>query len=117
MNEYYLIFQSIVQKTSFVIFIYILFSLNISNIWFETFYNPKTNRCIEEYFNQIKHYLKINKKVLKYDELKEAVKKAIKNVSKNNYKNYFNNAYNKEVYKDYIRKISTLKRKLKNYKD
>ena len=80
-------------------------------------YNPKTNRCIEEYFNQIKHYLKLNKKVLKYDELKEAVKKAIKNVSKNNYKNYFNNAYNKEVYKDYIRKISTLKRKLKNYKD
>jgi len=41
-------------------------------------YNPKTNRCIEEYFNQIKHYLKLNKKVLKYDELKEAVKKQLK---------------------------------------
>ena len=26
-------------------------------------YNPKTNRCIEEYFNQIKYYLKLNKKI------------------------------------------------------
>ena len=32
-------------------------------------YTPKTNRTIEEFFNQIKHYLKLNKKVLKYDEL------------------------------------------------
>ena len=91
--------------------------INTNNKYlFSVPYTPKTN-CVEMYFNQIKHYLKLNKKVLKYDELKEAVKKAIKNVSKNNYKNYFNNAYNKEIYKDYIRKISTLKRKLKNYKD
>ena len=31
-------------------------------------YTPKCN-AIEQYFNQIKHYLKLNKKVLKYDEL------------------------------------------------
>ena len=31
-------------------------------------YIPKTN-ANEQYFNQIKHYLKLNKKVLKYDEL------------------------------------------------
>lgn len=80
-------------------------------------YNPKTNRCIEEYFNQVKHYLKLNKKVLRFDELKEEVKRAIKNVKKENYKNYFNNAYNKDIYKNYIKKDSTLKRKLKNYKD
>ena len=80
-------------------------------------YNPKTNSTIENYFNQIKHYLKLNKKVLKYEELKNKIKNAIKNVKKENYKNYFNNAYNKDVYKNYIKKDSTLKRKLKNYKD
>ena len=52
------------------------------------FYNSKTNRYIEKYFNQIKHYLKLNKKILKYDKLKEEVKRAIKNVKKKNYKNY-----------------------------
>jgi len=40
-------------------------------------YTPKTN-VIEMVFNQIKHYLKLNKKVLKYPELKREVGKAIK---------------------------------------
>ena len=79
-------------------------------------YTPKTNP-IEQYFNQIKHYLKLNKKVLKYDELVIEIKNAIKQVKKQNYRNYFENAYNKDIYKDYIKKNSTLKRKLKNYKD
>jgi transposase len=79
-------------------------------------YTPKTN-CIENWFNQIKHYLKLNKKVLKYDELVIEIKNAIKQVKKENYKNYFENAYNKDVYKDYVKKDSTLKRKLKTYKD
>lgn len=81
------------------------------------FYTPKTNRTIEEFFNQIKHYLKLNKKVLKYDELVKEIKNAIKQVKKENYKNYFENAYNKNAYKDYLEKDSTLKRKLKIYKD
>lgn len=79
-------------------------------------YTPKTNP-IEQYFNQIKHYLKLNKKVLKYDELLVEIKNAIKQVKKENYKNYFENAYNKDAYKDYVKKDSTLKRKPKNYKD
>ena len=79
-------------------------------------YNPQLNP-IEQYFNQIKHYLRLNKKVLKYDELVIEIKNAIKQVKKENYKNYFENAYNKDAYKDYIKKDSTLKRKLKNYKD
>ena len=79
-------------------------------------YTPKTN-CIENWFNQIKHYLKLNKKVLKYDELVIEIKNAIKQVKKENYKNYFENAYNKDVYKDYVKKDSTLKRTPKNYKD
>lgn len=40
-------------------------------------YNPQLNP-IEQYFNQIKHYLKLHKKVLKYDELKDEIKNAIK---------------------------------------
>ena len=79
-------------------------------------YTPKCN-VIENWFNQIKHYLKLNKKVLKYDELAIEIKNAIKQVKKENYKNYFENAYNKDAYKDYVKKDSTLKRKLKNYKD
>ena len=80
-------------------------------------YTPKTNSLIEQYFNQIKHYLKLNKKVIKFDELVGEVKNAIKQVKKENYKNYFENAYKKDLYKDYVKKDSTLKRKLKNYKD
>ena len=58
-------------------------------------YTPKTN-AIEMWFNQIKHSLKLNKKVLKFNELKLEVKKSIRKVKKNNYENYFEYAYNKK---------------------
>lgn len=61
--------------------------------------------------------MKLNKKVLKYNELAIEIKNAIKQVKKENYNNYFENAYNKDDYKNYIKKDSTLKRKLKNYKN
>jgi hypothetical protein len=79
-------------------------------------YTPKTNSPIENYFNQIKHYLKLNKKVLKYDELYNEIKNAINNVKKENYVNYFNYAYKKENLKPYTTKLSTLFRKPKMYK-
>jgi len=44
-------------------------------------YTPKTN-AIEMWFNQIKHSLKLNKKVLKFNELKLEVKKSIRKVKK-----------------------------------
>ena len=80
-------------------------------------YTPKTNSPIENYFNQLKYYLKLNKKVLKYDDLAIEIRNAIKNITKENYKNYFNNAYNENAYVNYIKKDSTLKRIPKNYKD
>lgn len=65
--------------------------------------------------------MKLNKKVLKYDELKNeinnAINNAIKNVTKENYQNYFNNAYNKDTYKGYILKNSTGRKTPKSYKD
>lgn len=67
------------------------------------------------FFNQIKHYLKLNKKVLRFDDLSKEVKKAIKNVKKENYKNYFLYAYKKEQLNKPSKK-STLRRTPKNYK-
>ena len=79
-------------------------------------YSPVTNSTIEGFFNQIKHKLKLNRRVLHFNELKEAVKKSIKSVTKNNYKNYFEYAYKK---KDFYRKrkLSTKRRVLKKYKE
>ena len=78
-------------------------------------YTPKTN-AVENYFNQIKHSLKLNKKVLKFNDLQKEVKKAIKNVKKKNYKNYFLYAYKKKKLKLPDKSKSTLRRKPKNYK-
>ena len=83
---------------------------------FSIAYTPATNSPIENCFNQIKHYLKLNKKVLKYDELNNEIKNAINNVKKENYVNYFNYAYKKENLKQYTMKRSTLFRKPKIYK-
>ena len=77
-------------------------------------YTPKTN-VIEMVFNQIKHYLKLNKKVLKYPELKREVGKAISKIKPMNYKNYFQYAYQKKTYPKYDRSKSTLRRKSKIY--
>jgi transposase len=79
-------------------------------------YNPQVN-AIENWFSQLKHYLKLNKKLLKYGELNKAIKKAIGKIKTSQYANYFNYAYNKDGFKHIIRKQSTLKRKLKNYKE
>ena len=76
-------------------------------------YTPKTN-AIEMWFNQIKHTLKLNKKVLKFNELKLEVKKSIRKVKKNNYENYFDYAYKKN-YEDNKRK--TKKEIKKMYKN
>jgi len=79
-------------------------------------YNPQVN-AIENWFSQLKHYLKLNKKLLKYNELNKAIKRAISKIKTSQYAKYFYYAYKKEVFKTLIRKQPTLKRKLKNYKE
>ena len=64
----------------------------------------------------IKYYLKLNKKVLKYPELKREVGKAMSKIKPINYKNYFQYAYQTETYPKYVRSKSTLRKKPKNYK-
>lgn len=79
-------------------------------------YNPQVN-AIENWFSQLKYYLKLNKSLVKYDELNKSINKAIGKIKASQYANYFYYAYNKEVFRNIIKKQSTLKRKLKNYKE
>ena len=78
-------------------------------------YTPKTN-AIEQYFNQIKTYLKRHRNVEDFNKLKINVNKAIYRVKPENYKNYFYNAYNLKGDIKLQRKPSTRRRKQKQYK-
>jgi len=78
-------------------------------------YTPKTN-TIEQYFNQIKTYLKNDRNVEDFNKLKINVDKAIDRVKPENYKNYFYNAYNLKGNIKLQRKPSTRRRKQKQYK-
>ena len=79
-------------------------------------YHPRLN-CIEQWFNQVKHYMKLSKSN-DFTELNSNLKKSINNINKDNYKNYFIYAYNKDLYKTLKRKkLSTKHRTLKIYKN
>ena len=78
-------------------------------------YTPKTD-AIEEYFNQVKTYIKKKRNVENYQQLENNVNKAIEKVKPENYKNYFEHAYNLKEGIKLHRKQSTQRRKLKNYK-
>jgi len=79
-------------------------------------YHPRLN-SIEQWFNQVKHYMKIYKSN-DFPELNSNLKKSINNINKDNYKNYFIYAYNKDLYKTLKRKkLSTKHRTLKIYKN
>lgn len=69
-----------------------------NNYLFSVPYTPKTN-AIENMFNQFKYYLKLNKKVLKFNEIKLEIKKAFTKITKQHYKNYFLYAYDKDKLK------------------
>ena len=79
-------------------------------------YHPRLN-CIEQWFNQVKHYMKLSKSN-DFTELNFNLKKSINNINKDNYKNYFIYAYNKDLYKILKRKkLATKHRTLKIYKN
>ena len=79
-------------------------------------YTPTSNSPIENYFNQIKTYLKKDRNVENFQELEKNVEKAINKVKPENYKNYFEYAYNLKEGYELKRKSSTRRRKLKIYK-
>lgn len=79
-------------------------------------YTPTSNSPIENYFNQVKTYLKKNKNVENFQQLQQNVEKVIEKVKSENYRNYFEYAYNWKKGCEIKRKSSTRRRKLKNYK-
>ena len=79
-------------------------------------YHPRLN-SIEQFFNQMKHYIKLDKPNT-FTALDESVKSSIGKIKQDNYENYFIYAYNKDYYKNkHLVKKYTKRRTLKVYKD
>jgi len=79
-------------------------------------YHPRLN-SIEQFFNQMKHYIKLDKPKT-FISLDESVKTSISKINPTNYENYFIYAYNKDYYKNKTNKRKYTKRRtLKVYKD
>jgi vacuolar-type H+-ATPase subunit E/Vma4 len=75
-------------------------------------YQHFTN-SIENYFSMLKSRLqKIDG--LTHTKLKENISKVLKDIPKDKYTNIFKGAYNRDL--NYVKKISRMTRKLKNYK-
>ena len=79
-------------------------------------YHPRLN-SIEQFFNQMKHYIKLDKPNT-FTALDKSVKTSIDKIKPTNYENYFIYAYNKDYYKNKLNnKKYTRRRTLKIYKD
>ena len=79
-------------------------------------YHPRLN-SIEQFFNQMKHYIKLDKPKT-FIALDESVKSSIDKIKPTNYENYFIYAYNKDYYKNKLNnKKYTKRRTLKVYKE
>lgn len=79
-------------------------------------YHPRLN-SIEQFFNQMKHYIKLDKPNT-FTALDGSVKTSIDKIKPTNYENYFIYAYNKDYYKNKLNnKKYTRRRTLKVYKE
>ena len=79
-------------------------------------YHPRLN-SIEQFFNQMKHYIKLDKPNT-FTALDESVKTSIYKIKEENYENYFIYAYNKDYYKNKLNnKKYTKRRTIKIYKE
>ena len=79
-------------------------------------YHPRLN-SIEQFFNQMKHYIKLDKPKT-FIELDGSVKSSTDKIKPTNYENYFIYAYNKDYYKNKLNnKKYTRRRTLKIYKN
>ena len=79
-------------------------------------YHPRLN-SIEQFFNQMKHYIKLDKPNT-FTALDGSVKSSIDKIKPTNYENYFIYSYNKDYYKNKLNnKKYTRRRTLKIYKN
>jgi transposase len=83
-----------------------------NKILYSVAYYPRSNP-IEQYFNQVKHYIK-KESPISFADIKETLEKSIKQVTEKNYKNYFIHAFNAEWLK---KNRKTRKRPSKLYKN
>ena len=79
-------------------------------------YQHYTN-SIENFFSQLKHYLRLNKPSSSFAEIKTNISNALKNIKKENYQNYFKNSYGIKENRKIKKKYSSRRRTLKKYKD
>lgn len=78
-------------------------------------YYPRSNP-IENFFSQLKHYIK-KESPISYSDINKVIEKSLKNIKEKNYRNYFLYAFDKDSVKKRYVKNSTLKKKPKIYKD
>ena len=74
-------------------------------------YHPRLN-SIEQFFNQMKHYIKLDKPNT-LTALDISVKTSIDKIKEENYENYFIYAYNKDYYKNKLNKKKYTKKDIK----
>ena len=78
-------------------------------------YYPRSNP-IENFFSQLKHYIK-KESPISYSDMNKVIERALTKIKEKNYRNYFLYAFDKDVVKKKYLKDSTLKRKRKIYLD
>ena len=83
-----------------------------NKILYSVAYYPRS-KPIEQYFNQIKHYIK-KESPISFAEIKEVLERSIKQVKEKNYQNYFIHAFNAEWLK---KDRQTRKQPPKSYKN
>ena len=79
-------------------------------------YQHYTN-SIENFFSQLKYYLKLNKPSSSFAQVKTNISNALKHIKKENYQNYFKNSYRTKENRKPEKKQSTRRRTPKKYKD
>lgn len=72
--------------------------------------------CIERFFNQLKHYIKLDEP-MNFNEIGVSIKNALEKISKDNYKNYFESTYTKKNIINDMNNVSKYHKKPKKYKD
>ena len=78
-------------------------------------YYPRSNP-IENFFSQLKHYIK-KESPISYSDMNKVIERALTKIKEKNYRNYFLYAFDKNAVKRKYLKDSTLKRKRKIYLD
>ena len=91
-------------------------SKTTNTLQFSVPYRPKTN-AVESWFNQFKHYFKLDSSHLSFESLKNHISNVIIKIPSRHYKSYIKYAYESKDIRKYTPKHSTRRKTLKNYKN